>query len=129
MTPSRLTSQRQYFTDLNVFILCFDCLAAKNIDLFCILLLSINCSLNETRSCILHPPSKTTLLKLSKLKELKFKLLEFFCYLRTWSTQKANALSRQRLVVYIQLNCFNILRLISLNVFFPKLPSILNGVW
>ena len=103
MTRSSLTSQRQYFTDLNVFILCFDCLAAINTDLFCILLLSTNCSLNETKPCIIHPHSETTSLKLSKLKELQFELLEFFCYLRTWSTQKANVLSRQRLLV-----CFEI---------------------
>ena len=94
MTQSRWTSQRQYFTDLNVFILCFDCLAAINTDLFCILLLPTNCSLNETKSCIIHPYSETPSLKLSKLKELEFELLEFFCYLRTWSTKKAYSLSR-----------------------------------
>ena len=85
-----LTSQRQYFADLDVFIL----------DLLCILLLSTDCSLNAIKkSCIIHPHSKATFLKLSKLKELQFRLLEFFCYLRTWSTQKPNALSRQRLLV------------------------------
>ena len=29
MTISTLTSQRQHFTDLNVFIFCFDCFAAQ----------------------------------------------------------------------------------------------------
>ena len=100
MTLSMLTSQRQYFTDLNTFIFCFDCLAAINADLFCILLLSTNCSLNATKSCIIHLHSETTSLKLSKLTELQFAVLEFFCYLTTWSTQKANALSRQRLLVF-----------------------------
>ena len=103
MTRSSLTSQRQYFTDLNVFILCFNCLAAINTDLFCILLLPTNCSLNETKPCKIHPHSETSSLKLSKLKELQFELLEFFCYLKTWSTQKANALNRQGLLV-----CFEI---------------------
>ena len=83
MTLSMLTSQRQYFTDLNVFIFFFDCLAAINTDFFCILLLSINYSLNATKSCIIHPHSETTSLKLCKLKELQFEVLEFFCYLRT----------------------------------------------
>ena len=101
MTLSMLTSQRQYLTYLNVFIFCFDCLAAINTDLFCILLLSTNCSRNATKSCIIHPPSKITSLKLSKLKELQFEVLEFFCNLKTWSTQKANALSRQQLLVTI----------------------------
>ena len=103
MTRSSLTSQRQYFTDLNVFILCFDCLAAINTDLFCILLLPTNCSFNKTKPCIIHPHSENSSLKLSKLKELQSELLEFFCYLKTWSTQKANALNRQRLLV-----CFEI---------------------
>ena len=49
MTLSMLTSQRQYFTDLNVFICCFDCLAAIKRDLLCILLLPTNCSLNATK--------------------------------------------------------------------------------
>ena len=40
ITLSMLTSQRQYFTDLDVFIFCFDCLAVRNTDLLCILLLS-----------------------------------------------------------------------------------------
>ena len=101
MTLSMLTSQRQYFTDLNVFIFFFDCLAAINTDFFCILLLSINYSLNATKSCIIHPHSETTSLKLYKLKELQFEVPEFFCYLRTWSTQKANPLSRRRLLVLV----------------------------
>ena len=74
---------RQYFTDLNVFIFCFDRLAAINTDLLCILLLSTNCSLIATKSCIIHPHSKPTLLKLSTLKELQIEVLEFFCYLKT----------------------------------------------
>ena len=67
MTLSMLTPQRQYLTDLNVFIFCFDCLAAINTNL----------------SCIIHPHSETTSLKRSKLKELQFEVIEFFCYLRT----------------------------------------------
>ena len=93
---------RQYFTDLNVFIFCFDRLAAINTDLLCILLLSTNCSLIATKSCIIHPNSKPTLLKLSTLKELQFEVLEFFCYPKTWSTRKAKALSRQRLLILIK---------------------------
>ena len=101
MTLSMLTSQRQYFTDLNVFIFFFDCFAAINTDFFCILLMSISYSLNATKSYIIHPHSETTSLKLCKLKELQFEVIEFFCYLRTWSTQKANPLSRRRLLVLI----------------------------
>lgn len=67
MTLSMLRSQRQYIPDLNLL---FRCLAAINTDLLCILLLSTNCSLNVTKSCIIHPHSKTTFLKVSKLKEL-----------------------------------------------------------
>ena len=101
ITLSMLAFQRQYFEDLDVFILCFDFFGATNIDLLCILLLSIDCSLNAIKtSYIIHSHSKTTVLKLSKLKELQCRVLELFCYLRTWSTQKANALSRQRLIVY-----------------------------
>ena len=70
ITLSMLTSPRQYFTGLNVFIFCFDCLTAIYTDLFCILLLSTSCSLRATKSCIIHPHRETTSLKLSKLKEL-----------------------------------------------------------
>ena len=70
ITLSMLTSQRQYFADLDVFIFCFDFLAATNTDRLCILLLPTDCSLNVIKkSCIIHP-HKTALLKLSRLKEL-----------------------------------------------------------
>ena len=100
MTLSMLRSQRQYIPDLNLL---FRCLAAINTDLLCILLLSTNCSLNVTKSCIIHPHSKTTFLKVSKLKELQFEILEFFHYLRTWSTQKV---SQWLLVVFVLLLTF-----------------------
>ena len=81
ITLSMSTSQRQYFADLDVFIFCFDFLAATNTDWLCILLLPTDCSLNAIKkSCIIHSHSKTTLLRLSKLKELQFRVLEFFCY-------------------------------------------------
>ena len=100
ITLSMLTSPRQYFADLNILIFCFDFLAATNTNWLCILLLPTDCSLSAIKkSCIIHSHSKTTLLKRSRLNELQFRVLEFFCYLKTWSTQKANALSRQRLLV------------------------------
>ena len=100
ITLSMLTSQRQYFADLDVFISCFSFLPATNTDLLCILVLPTNSSRNTIKkSCIIHSHSETTLLKLSKLKELQFRGLELFYHLRKWSTQKANALSCQWLPV------------------------------
>ena len=81
--------------------------AATNTDLLCSLLLSTDCSLYNVikESCIIHPHSKNIMLKLSKLtEELLPRVLEFFFNLRLWSTQKANALSRQRLLVIINFN-------------------------
>ena len=94
-TLNMLSSQRQDFADLDIFIFCFYFLAATNTDLLCFLLLPTDCSLNAIKkSFIIHPHSKTTS-QLSKLKEPQFRVLELFCYLGTWSTQKASALSRQ----------------------------------
>ena len=59
VTLSMLTSQRQYFTDLDVFIFSFDFLVATNTDWLCILLLPADCSLNANKkSCIIHSHSK-----------------------------------------------------------------------
>ena len=48
-------------------------------------------------------------LKLSKLKQLQFRVLEFFCHLRKWSTEKTNTLSRQRLLVVLIMQYHKIL--------------------
>ena len=68
---SMLTSQRQYFADLYVFIFCFDFLAATNTDWLCILLLPTDCSLNVIKkSCIIHPPLQNYFAKTFQIKEI-----------------------------------------------------------
>ena len=52
ITISMLTSQRQYFAELDVFIFCLDFLPAINTDWLCILLLPTDCSLSTIRSYV-----------------------------------------------------------------------------
>ena len=86
------TRARNYIKHVNIpkiifcrpgcFNFCFSFLAATNTDLLCILLFSTDCSFSAIKKpCITQPQSKTTLLKLSTLKE-QVKVLEFLCYLR-----------------------------------------------